>query len=237
MARDGTVRAVRQAQEDLLRRYGGAVRRYLLGALRDSDAADELFQEFSLKLVSGAFQRADAGQGRFRSFLKTSLFHLIVDYQRRGRRRNAEHALLVDVADPSSPDDDAADQEQAFTRSWREELLAQAWAGLAEAEKTTAAPYYAVLRFRFEHPELRSPDIAAQLSQQLGKPLTANSVRVLIHLARQMFAEHVLDRVIDSLDTTSLEAAEQELIELNLLDYCREVLRQRGEKTAMDYVR
>ena len=49
-----------EAQQTSLERDGGAVRRYLLGSLRSEDAADEVFQEVSLKSVSGAFQKADA---------------------------------------------------------------------------------------------------------------------------------------------------------------------------------
>jgi len=45
-----------QAQEALLQRYSGAIFRYLLGVLRDSNAADEVFQEFALKFVRGAFR-------------------------------------------------------------------------------------------------------------------------------------------------------------------------------------
>ena len=41
------------AQKELLDRYGGAVERYLLGALRDPDAADEVFQEFAIRLLKG----------------------------------------------------------------------------------------------------------------------------------------------------------------------------------------
>jgi hypothetical protein len=36
-----------QAQSELVRRYGGAVHRYLLASLQDADAADELSQEFA----------------------------------------------------------------------------------------------------------------------------------------------------------------------------------------------
>src|SRR5262249_46397482 len=74
--------AVGAAQEALLERYGGAVRRYLLGALRDPDAAAEVFQEFALRFVRGdLFKNASPERGRFRDFVKTSVFHLIVDYQ------------------------------------------------------------------------------------------------------------------------------------------------------------
>ena len=41
--------AVKAAQTRMLERYGGAVRRYLLAATRDADAAEELFQEFAVR--------------------------------------------------------------------------------------------------------------------------------------------------------------------------------------------
>jgi len=226
----------RAAQQALLDRYGGAVRRYLLASLRSEDAADDVFQEFSLKLISGAFQRAQAAQGRFRSFLKTTLFHLIVDYQRRGKR-NAAQPIVSDPPDRPLPDGRLEEEDLAFTRSWREELLAKGWSAIAQTEKTTGTPYHAVLKFRSENPDLRSPEIAAELNKTQGIPhgkmLTAASVRVLLHRGREMLAEHVLDLVLDSLDNASLDEAEEELIELNLLEYCRPALaRRRG--TSLD---
>ncbi len=222
----------RKAQQDLLDRYGGAVRRYLLGSLRNEDAADEVFQEFSLKLVSGAFQKADASHGRFRSFLKTTLFHLIVDYQRRGKR-NAAMPLVGDAPDRPLAEDRLAQEDAAWTQSWREELLAKGWAALARMEQSSGAPYYAVLRFRSEHPDLRSQDIAAQLNGTLKKPLNSSSVRVIIHRAREMLAEQVLDLVLNSLDNASLDECEQELIDLNLLEYCRSALQRRRSGAAI----
>ncbi len=221
--------AARRAQEELLDRYGGAVKRYLLASLRNEDAADEVFQEFSLKLVSGAFERARAEHGRFRSFLKTTIFHLIVDHQRRGKR-NAAQPIVAEPADRPAPAGRLEDEDQAFARSWREELLAKGWAAVAETERTSGTPYHAVLRFRSEHPDLRSPEIAEQVGEKIGKPLTSASVRVLIHRGREMLAEHVLDLVLESLDGASLGEAEEELIELDLLTYCRPALdRRRGE--------
>lgn len=222
--------AAREAQEELVDRYGGAVRRYLRAALRDEDAADEVFQEFSLKLVGGAFQRAAAEHGRFRSFLKTTLFHLIVDHRRRDRR-NAAQPIVAEPVDREGPEGRLEADDRAFARSWREELLAKGWAALAEAQRDGGTPYHSVLRFRSEHPDLRSPEIAAELTKALGKPLTPASVRVLIHRGREMLAEHVLDLVLDSLGSRSLDAAleeaEEELIELELLSYCRSALDRR----------
>lgn len=228
-ANDGSAEKARQAQQTLLERYGGAVRRYLLGSLRSEDAADEVFQEFSLKLVSGAFQRADASHGRFRSFLKTTLFHLIIDYQRRGKR-NATRALLDETPDRPFCEDRLAEEDRAWTRSWREELLAKGWAALAKTEQSTGTPYYTVLRFRSEHPDLRSQEIADELNGKVAKKLGSSSVRVLIHRARELLAEELLGLVLDSIDNASLDECEEELIDLNLLDYCRSALqRRRGE--------
>ena len=65
------------ARHALLERYGGAVGRYLLGAVHDPDAAAELTQEFAVRFLRGDFRRAEAARGRFRDYLKTALIHLV----------------------------------------------------------------------------------------------------------------------------------------------------------------
>lgn len=72
-----------QAVADLFARYGGAVHRYLRASLRDPDAADDLFQEFALRVVRGDFRNADLGKGRFRDYLKTAVIRMMVDHRRR----------------------------------------------------------------------------------------------------------------------------------------------------------
>ncbi len=61
--RDGDERGAAAARANLLENYGGAVRRYLLGALRDADAADELFQEFAYRFLHGDFRSASPERG------------------------------------------------------------------------------------------------------------------------------------------------------------------------------
>ena len=65
-AHAGKVDAAASAQNVLMQRYGGAIHRYLLGALRDADAAADLAQEFALRFVRGDFRRANPERGRFR---------------------------------------------------------------------------------------------------------------------------------------------------------------------------
>ena len=223
-AHQGPEEAMRAARQRLLERYGGAVRRYLLGALHDPDAADELLQEFALQFLRGGFWRADPEQGRFRNYLKTVLFRLVVHYRRRQHRQPLPlREDAVGAADPGP-----ANSEQAFLRSWRDELLARAWRALERVPGPTGPPFYVVLRFRADHADMRSPEMARQLAAQLGRPLTAAGVRQILHRARERFADALLDEVMNSLDRPTEDQLEQELTDLGLLGYCRPALRRRG---------
>ncbi|HZW29358.1 MAG TPA: sigma factor [Isosphaeraceae bacterium] len=223
---DGAV----EARALLLERYGGAVRRYLLASLRDVDAADDLAQEFALRFLRGDFKNADPGRGRFRDFLKRAVYHLMIDYHR--ARRTTPKLLGDDAPEPAAAGDDADawadDLDRQFLESWREQLMAHAWAALEKVQERTGQPFAAVLRLRVACPELRSPQLAEQLSQRLGRPVNAGWVRLNLHRARDLFVESLLGQVEHSLGTHSPERLEQELIELGLFEYCRSALRHRG---------
>ena len=219
------VTEIRQAQEMLLQRYGGAARRYLRAALRSEDAADDVYQDFVVRFLRGDFHKADPTKGRFRAFLKTVLYRMIVDHQRARKRSPTPQApddriLLYAENEPNG--DDAL-----FTGGWREEMLARAWTALEKDQEQSGQPFYAVLRFRLNHPDLRSPELAEQFSRELGRNISAANVRVMLHRARERFASLLLDQVAQSLENPAREELEQELIELQLLDYCRPALANR----------
>jgi RNA polymerase sigma-70 factor (ECF subfamily) len=213
---------VTEAQQELMQRYCGAIYRYLLGALHDADAADDLSQEFALRFVRGDFKRADPKRGRFRDFMKTALFHLVVDYQR--RKRTGHQQLLSDISDPAVEESLGAAADQEFLSRWREELLSRTWDALARIEKETGQIFYTVLRFRAEHPQSRSAEMAETLQKKLGRPFTDANIRQTLRRAREKFADLLLDEVARSLQTTTAERLEQELIDLDLLAYCRSAL-------------
>jgi RNA polymerase sigma factor (sigma-70 family) len=222
--------AVQVAQQQLLDRYGGAVRRYALSALRSEDAADDVLQEFSLKFLRGDFANANPERGRFRAFVKTIVYRLIVDYQRRNKKRALEGAMHSNIAEPEVDDSDPSGDDLLFQTSWRDELLGRCWQRLADDERKSGKPYHTVLRYRVDHPDLRSPELAAGLSKQLGKEINAGAVRVLLHRSRELFGEMLLDEVAESLTSNSLDDAEQELIDLELHEYCRPALEKRREQ-------
>jgi RNA polymerase sigma-70 factor (ECF subfamily) len=222
-AHQGPGEVVTAAQRQLLDRYGGAIRRYLMAAVRDPDGADELFQTFAYRFLHGDLRGADPQRGRFRDFVKGVLFHLIVDYHKRSRAQPLpdEHPALT--AGPPS----LSDSDRDFLTSWRDDLLARAWGTLEEFERQTGQPYFTVLRYRADNPDIRSPQMAEELSSQLGKTFNPASVRQSLHRAREKFADLLLEEVVQSLDSPSTESLEQELIDLELLDYCRPALERR----------
>jgi RNA polymerase sigma-70 factor (ECF subfamily) len=232
-AHRGEKDAATAALQQLLLRYYGAVYRYLLGALCDPAAAEELTQEFAVRFLRGDFCRADPRRGRFRDFLKTSLRHLVITHWR--DREKAPPPLP-----PEGPEQPAAgpppgdDFDRAFLDKWREELLARTWEALARAQEETGQPYHTVLRCKTRGPELHSAQLAEQVGAQAGRAYTETGVRQLLHRARERFARLLVEEVAHSLETTDPDKLEQELIELNLLDYCRSALERRARAGGAD---
>ncbi|MBI3464762.1 MAG: sigma-70 family RNA polymerase sigma factor [Planctomycetes bacterium] len=220
----GTATTVRSAQEQLLDRYLAVVRRYLLGALRDADAAEDLTQEFSLRFLRGELKGADRQRGRFRDYLKGTLFHLIGDFHRRRKRTPLP---LAEGYEPAAETDDVSAQDQQFLESWRAELLSRAWQTLAELQAETRRPFHQVLQFRAANLELRSADMAEQLGPVLGHSVNAAWVRQTLHRAREKFAEFLLEEVRQTLDEPTFEQLEDELVLLGLHSYCQPALETR----------
>jgi RNA polymerase sigma-70 factor (ECF subfamily) len=226
-ANEASEGGARSAQQQMLNRYGGAVRRYLQGVVRDSDVADDLFQEFALKFLGGKLKGADPERGRFRDYVKGVLFHLIADYHKRrskgGKPLPIDHPGLA-VSEPSM-----LDVDRDFLTSWRDDLLARTWEALEAWQKESGQPFFSVLRFRADHASMPSAQMAEQLSANLGKTLTAANVRQLLHRAREKFADLLLDEVIHSLERPTPEQLECELDQLSLIEYCRPALERRGQ--------
>src|SRR5437667_8006563 len=108
-AHKGSAPEAARARQLLMQRYCGAVYRYLLRAVRDPHVAEDLTQEFALRFIRGSFRNADPGRGRFRDYVKTSLFNLVHDYRR--RQGKEPRPLSADGVDPPAPDDSS---EQDF---------------------------------------------------------------------------------------------------------------------------
>jgi RNA polymerase sigma factor (sigma-70 family) len=206
------------AQAALMLRYSGAVNRYLLKATGDPHIADDLAQDFAVRFLRGDFRRAEPCRGRFRDYVKMAASNLVRDHFRRCRTRprmlEDDPALATAAHEPSEID-------RTFIESWREAVMARAWDALAGREERTGTPFYTVLRFRADHPDLPSRRMAERLSDRLRRPVSAVWVRQMIFRAREQFVDRIIAEVACTLDAPTAEQLEQELIAIDLLSFCR----------------
>lgn len=201
--------AARAALARLVDRYRGAVDRYLMAALGDRDAADDVFQEFALRLAGGAFRGATPERGRFRDYLRAVLIRLVRDH-----RRRATAAPPTGLpADPAAPPD-----EDLFRTSWLEDLFERGWRALQHAEATTGRPLRTALWLKTAVPGIRSADIAGRLSAP-GRPVTDLRVRQHLTEARTRFAAAVIAEVAGTLRRPTPDAVAEELADLGLLQH------------------
>jgi RNA polymerase sigma factor (sigma-70 family) len=224
-AHDDTGDAARAARHALLERYGGAIHRYLLGALRDEEAANDLAQDFAFRFLHGDLRGADPNRGRFRDFVKGVLFHMVADYH---SKRKRQPALISDsIAEPGEHCSLASEREEAYRTAWRDELFARAWAALEAHQKEHDQPFYTVLRFRADNPDVPSHEMAEKLAGPLGKSVTAAGVRKTLERARDKFHDLLLEEIAQAVDPATRERLEEELIDLGLLEYCTPALQRR----------
>jgi RNA polymerase sigma factor (sigma-70 family) len=216
--------ASRKAATELLMQYQEAIYAYLLGALRDADAANEVFQEFALRFARRDFHRADPSKGRFRDLLKKSLSNQITKYRTRQQILGKKPAR--DSADTAAPAE--ADLEAKLKADLLKSLIDSAWVKLAKDKSDPGPPFYEVLRLQRDSPALTSEQIANHLCERHpGKTFTDGQVRQILHRAREKLADLLVNEVCRSSRVRSKEALEAELADLGLLERCqRAVLRR-----------
>jgi RNA polymerase sigma-70 factor (ECF subfamily) len=202
------------ARAFLSTRYREVVYRYLLGAVRDPDVAEELSQEVALRFMEGRFHLVRPGKGRFRDYLRTVLINLVRDHHASRARRPRE--LPEQVVDRSP----APDPEDAFNQVWCRDLLKRTWDALREERPT----YCALLRIHIDEPELSSRELAERLTAERSEPMTPENVRQTLGRARNKFGELLVAEVAESLDDPDPDRLRAELEEFDLLKYCRSAL-------------
>jgi DNA-directed RNA polymerase specialized sigma24 family protein len=113
----------RRALADLCDAYYEPVVAYLRHALRDADAAREMSHAFFAEMLAGGrIGTAEAGRGRFRSYLLGAVKHF-VSHQREaaGRMKRGGGASMIPLDDPEAakvPDARQISPDAEFDRQW-----------------------------------------------------------------------------------------------------------------------
>ncbi len=195
------------AMRELIGRYHDAVERYLRLKLRDTNLADEVFQEFWTKLLTHKLAGADHNKGRFRDYLRTVLHRLIIDHF---RSRKIQSLPPGDLLDPATPDAD-------YDRVWREAVIKRVWARLEAYEASTPKNRYAtVLHLRVGNPKASIEEIAERLSTQTGGKVTPEAFRKTLQRARGKFLELLISELKATIHPSTIEDIEAEINDLGL---------------------
>ena len=200
--------AQRDALGDLLRRYEGAFRTFLVVRHRlPRDRADDLVQGFILSRVieRDLIARAEAARGRFRNYVMTALERYAVDQFRRasadkrqGDRAGVDVQAYQDtLAGPAAGADPAA----AFDASWASDTVRQAVDRMRQATEPTRPDLWGVFADRVLGPAFDGdqPTAYADLIGRLGfkdegqaSSALQTSKRIFARVLRGVVAEYAL---------------------------------------------
>ena len=196
-------------------RYGAAIRAYLRALIPNSHDADEVEQDFLLRVIERGFPDGQGRRGPFRYYLMTVVRNAALAYFRKSQRRP------MTVADLSAiPAAEFADRE--WNRKWRECVMKNAWLALRQHEQRNSGNLcHTVLRAAVKHPEEGSKMLAARVYSLTGQEMTAEAFRKQLSRARRRFGEFIVQEVSRTLISVTTELIDEELQSLNLWKYVR----------------
>jgi RNA polymerase sigma-70 factor (ECF subfamily) len=194
------------ARRRLLARYWRAVEGYLQRKLRvDPAAAEQVCSDFTLRFLEDdrILAAADPDRGRFRSYLRTILYRMVMDYWRGKKRQDRLFRSLEGAAaDAAAPPQEAAADagEDADLERWHGAVVRKAWRALEREEEGRGGPPYArLLLLKEAEPDATSAQLAEQLAGQYPGPVSAELVRKWAERGRQMFGDRLVAEVASSL--------------------------------------
>lgn len=197
-----------------LMRYGPAIGKYLGALLKNTHDAEEVSQDFLLRVLEHGFANADPDRGRFRDYLKRAVRNAALTRLRQKVSVPVTEGMLEDPA-----------AEEEFVRDWRRCLLDRVWRGLESHQRHSPGNlFHTVLRLAVDHPEEDSEQLAARAAERAGRPLRADAFRKQLSRARKLFAQLLIQEVSQTLEKPTPELLEEELAELGLMEYVREYL-------------
>jgi len=202
-------------------RYAPAIQRYLRALMGNDHDADEVAQEFLLKVTQLGFQRIGADRGRFRDYLIVSVRNAALTFLRRKRTEARRLATLEQLLPQETYE--AADRE--YQQEWQRCILDKAWRNLHQHERSSPGNlFYTSLKLAADFPTEDSVALAERASRASGTPLRSDAFRKQLSRARRLFAELIINEVRCTLDDPEPGAVEEELAELGLMHFVKPYL-------------
>lgn len=176
-----------QALNRLIEAYRAPVVQFLrrigVGPVDAEDLAQEVFLEIVAKDL---LQKAEPGEGRFRSLLIGITKNIARQHRR--RRAAAKRSGASAPVDDLIPDPAAPGSDDLFDQTWVVHLLGRAFKRLEKSAKQLKNRQHTIVKMSVFDGASYS-EIAAQLD------LDPTSVRNLLHRGRQKLMEHVKEEI------------------------------------------
>src|SRR5262245_38107249 len=198
--------------------YGRAIRRYLEALLKNTHDAEEVTQDFLLRVHEQGLGGADPQRGRFRDYLKKGVRNAALNFL---RKKEAPGRAALPLRPEALADGAEDPAERQWLSEWRRGLMDRAWRALeAHQQQCPGGLYYTVLRLAAEHPQEDSRALAERASARAGRPVLPGAFRQQLSRARRLFAGFLVREVSRTLPPAGRHL-EEELTELGLMKYVR----------------
>jgi RNA polymerase sigma-70 factor (ECF subfamily) len=197
----------------LVQRYGRAVRCYLEAKL-GSDDAEEVAQEFMVKILRGGFADRSPGRGRFRDYLKKAVLNTLRDFLRRKRGLDTSIADLERFPDVAGS---ARSSGDIWLKLWRETVLESALQKLSSYQDQHAGNVFStVVELLRQNPGASSGELADLLTKATGHSYRDANARKQIERTRRRLAGLLHEEVRQTLQDPAPEDVKDECRVLGL---------------------
>jgi RNA polymerase sigma-70 factor (ECF subfamily) len=200
-------------------RYARAIQKYVAAIVRDPHDAEDVAHDFLVRVFDKGFCPENVSRGRFRDYLKSAVRYVAISHLRQRRSAEMTEEMLASIIQPDS------EADRTYSSEWRTCVLERAWQAIELHQQQNADNlFYSVLRLYSDDPKTSSDDHAVKLSEQLGRTVRADAFRQQLHRARKHFAKLIVEEVRQTIQNPNSESIEQELIDLDLMEFVRESL-------------
>jgi RNA polymerase sigma factor (sigma-70 family) len=219
----GTEWAIIHDPAQFVQRYAPAVESYLRALIKNPHDAEDVAQDFFMRVAKHGFVRARQDRGRFRDYLRTSIRNAAINFLK--RQQVPKQASFQDVQHVTS-DKNMKAADEAWEAEWRRCLLDRAREALARHQRRSPGNlFHTVMELLLEHPDEDATSLADRTSKLTGRTVRPDAFRKQVSRARRALAKYLINEVAQTIDRPSAQQLKDELIELSLWEYVRDYVK------------
>ncbi|MEM6468728.1 MAG: sigma factor [Planctomycetota bacterium] len=224
--------------------YQAPIRKFFACLCNDGNEADEQFQEFALKFLSGAFDKFNPDKGRFRDYLKASLRNQV---RRRYQKQSAEPDVvseeILELAEDSRAIQPIDSAMEMFDAAEGEQIRQLVEAEMRDEESRGRNQFHSLLQFAIDFQVQQSEKSDQQgtrkvpvsavidfISEKFGETVSRDAAKQRMSRAKADFASKMITEIGTRIGETSLTAIAQSASELGLSAFVSSEIARRLEK-------